>query len=268
MEAVRKSSDRKQTEEEYKLIAEAFRRMLDVYENGAERMDVFEDIVTLRASFLIDRVLSGMSLDFDKALVIIRNHNEFNTKFERQQRDTLLAAIDNLIDFATAEEYSMLSELPQETGGKYREETETICKRYNLTNAAQENDDVRFASSVAAWWMTVSEDTYLTFMTQADERVRAWHLSHEGVTYAKPNFPPELIPPIEWGCRCFLLTNSYAAVTGSSDTKRVVDGVNPIFSESLAVGGRIFTEHHPYFKKTLSAEVADIKNRIKQKFNL
>ena len=58
MEAVRKSSDRKQTEEEYKLIAEAFRRMLDVYENGAERMDVFEDIVTLRASFLIDRVLS------------------------------------------------------------------------------------------------------------------------------------------------------------------------------------------------------------------
>lgn len=242
--------------------------MLDVYENGAERLDVFEDIVTLRASFLIDRVLSGMSIDFDKALVIIKNQNNHITEPEGQQREILLAAIDNLIDFAVVEEYNMLSDLPEEMDREHREEPETICKRYNLTNASQENNDVYFASSIATWWITVSEDTYLTFMTQADERVRAWHLSHEGVTYSKRNYPPELIPPIEWGCRCFLLTNSYAAVTGSSDTKRVVDGVNPIFSESLAKGGRIFTDHHPYFKIALPAEVIAIKDRIKHKFHL
>lgn len=35
----------------------------------------------------------------DRALEILKNHNSFTTERERQQRDILIAAIDNLVDF-------------------------------------------------------------------------------------------------------------------------------------------------------------------------
>ena len=69
-----------------------------------------------------------------------------------------------------------------------------------------------FAASMAAWWLTVDTDTVLTYMTQGDERVRAWHLSLEGLSYRKSEFPPELIPHIEWGLRSFLVADWFAAV--------------------------------------------------------
>ncbi|MCY6359768.1 hypothetical protein OXV74_16620 [Bacteroides thetaiotaomicron] len=34
----------------------------------------------------------------DRALEILKNHNSFTTERERQQRDILIAAIDNLVD--------------------------------------------------------------------------------------------------------------------------------------------------------------------------
>lgn len=265
IEASRYSENKKQSEKEYLLILAAFLRLVDVYENSAERWEIFEDILTLRSSFLIDRVIKGMNIDFDKALDILKNYNNHSTSLEKQKRDILIAAIDNLIDFSAAQEYAMIEDI-NKNGTFISENAEILCKRYNLTNAIQENQEVSFAASMASWWLTVSDDTHLTYMTQADERVRAWHLSHEGVTYSKSNFPPELIPPIEWGCRCYLLTNDYSSVRASIDTVRYVEGVNPIFSESLAKGGRIFTDHHPYFQLELPEEVINMKKIIKNKF--
>lgn len=148
----------------------------------------------------------------DRALEILKNHNSFTTERERQQRDILIAAIDNLVDFAAAEEYSMLGELPETADEQDMEAHEKICRRYNLVHAEEENNQVFFAASMAAWWMAVDMDTVLTYMTQGDERVRAWHLSLEGISFRKSEFPPELIPPIEWGCRCFLVAEGFAAV--------------------------------------------------------
>ena len=113
----------------------------------------------------------------DRALEILKNHNSFTTERERQQRDILIAAIDNLVDFAAAEEYSMLGELPETADEQDMEAHEKICRRYNLVHAEEENNQVFFAASMAAWWMAVDMDTVLTYMTQGDERVRAWHLS-------------------------------------------------------------------------------------------
>lgn len=221
----------------------------------------------LRASFLIDRALSGLRIDFDRALDLIRNHNDFTTEREKQERDLVLAAIDNLIDFAAAEEYTMLSELPQEPDLTDIDEYDSLCETYNQRFASQENEDVSYAAGMAAWFLDLSNESLVTFMTQGDERVRDWHMSHEGLSFPKNQFPPELIPPIEWGCRCYLISDGFSNIVGSIIQDKNKIQVNPVFRESLAKGGRIFSDAHPYFKTKLPIEVKEIIEKIKRKFN-
>lgn len=254
--------------EEYLLILNAFRRMIYNQDNSAEGWDIFDDIITLRASFLIDRALSGLRIDFDRALEILRNGNNHLTAREETERDTLMAAIDNLVDFAAAEETAMMRELPDELEIEDIEAYEETCRKYNETYAAVENGQVLHAATIAAWWIGISAETVITFNTQADERVRPWHLSFEGISYLKSEFPPELIPPIEWGCRCFLTANGFSSVYGALQDTGFKAKVNPVFAESLATGGRIFSPAHPYFASNLPEEVEKIKQRIKTKFNI
>ena len=240
-------------------------RLLDNWENSAECWEVMEDIITLRASFLIDRVITGLAIDFDKALDLLRNHNDFTTEREKQQRDTLVAAIDNLVDFAAAQEYAMMLDIPKEL--EYAiEEYDDICLQYNLRGALAENEDVLYAAGVAAWWLDISTETLITYMTMGDERVRPWHEALEGLSYPKHDFPVELIPPIEWGCRCFLVAEGYSTVMGALEKKDFSGMVHPVFKESLAAGGRIFSDEHPYFKNPLPPQLQKVKEKIKQKF--
>lgn len=237
---------------------------------SAESLEMLEDIITLRASFLIDRALLGLRIDLDRALDILRNYNDFTAERERQQRDILVAAVDNLVDFVVAEEYAMIQELAEELDDNEAEEYEAICERYNLTYAKEENSTVLFAASMAAWWLAVDAGTVVTFMTQGDERVRPWHEAWEGISYLKREFPIELIPPLEWGCRCFLIADGFGSVYGALSSKKSKHkpAVNPIFSESLAAGGRVFTEAHPYFRYKIPASIQEIGKRIKLKFGL
>ena len=125
------------TEKEYRVIFEAFRRFILHYENSAERLDIMEDIITLRASFLIDKALTGLRIDLDRALEILRNHNSFTTERERLQRDILIAAIDNLVDFAAAEEYAMFKDMPETVDERDMETYGEICRRYNFIYAEE-----------------------------------------------------------------------------------------------------------------------------------
>ena len=166
-------------QQEYEAVRDAFRRLVKWWENSAERKDLIEEIITLRASFLIDRALRGLRIDFDRALDILRNRNAFISARERQQHEILVAAVENLIDFAVAEEMTMLGALPEHVSETNLAECEEVCRRYNLVYAQKENEQVGLAAAMAAWWMAVSENTLVTFMTQGDERVRPWHLSFE-----------------------------------------------------------------------------------------
>lgn len=264
--ALHDTTDREKSEQEYRIILVAFRRLLDCWGDSAANTEILADIIAHRSASLIERVLEGLSLNFEQALELLRNHNDFTSRIEREQRDILVAAIDNLVDFAAAEEYSMMCELPKEIDDSCYEEYEEICRRYNQSWATQENDDVRYASMMAAWWITLSEDTLLTYMTQGDERVRPWHEALEGVSYPKSRFPAELIPPIEYACRCYLVADSIGAVVGSLASPEYTPSVHPVFRESLCKGGRIFSEEHPYFRLSLPPQLRKIVRDIKHKF--
>lgn len=255
------------TRKEYEAILEAFRRLISNWDNDAGRKDIIGDIITLRCSFLVDRALRGLRIDFDQALDILRNHNEFTTERERRTRDILQAAIDNLVDFAAAEEMTMLGELAGQPQPDGNDGYESLCERYNLVYASRENEQVLLAAAMAAWWLTVDSEAVVTYMTQGDERVRAWHLSLEGLSYRKPEFPPELIPPIEWGCRCFLVADGIASVRASSKPDEFIGRIDPVFRESLATGGKIFSSAHAYFSRPLPEYAQQIVKRIKERFN-
>lgn len=228
---------------------------------------MIEELITLRASFLIERVVTGLRMNFDKALGLLKNQNDSTSGKERKERKILLAAIDNLVDFAAHEEISMLGELPKERISDGIDAWESIFKKYNLTYAGEENGSVLHAALIAGCWLRVDEGSILTFMTQADERVRSWHLSLQGLSYPKNDFPAGLIPPIEWGCRCFLISNGFDSVVGALGETGYTKQINPVFSESLAKGGKIFSHAHPYFKTPLPEQAIAIVKRIKQKFN-
>lgn len=255
--------EQSKAKEEYLLILDAFRRMVYNAENSAERLDIFDDIITLRASFLINSALEGLRIDFDSALELLKAKGVYLTQREELERDTLIAAFDNLIDFAVAQQFAMMQELPDELDLMEMESYEAICQKYNETYAEIENAQVLHAGMMAAFWMGASDETIITYNTQSDERVRPWHLSYEGLSYPKSQFPPELIPPIEWACRCYLTSDGFGSVSASVLKPEIV--VNPIFSESLATGGRIFSEAHPYFTHAIPAEVEAIKQRLKTK---
>ncbi|MCS3085344.1 hypothetical protein NXW09_29080 [Bacteroides ovatus] len=70
---VRASVTESDTEKEYRVIFDVIPPGQILYwENSAERLDIIEDIITLRASFLIDRALTGLRIDMDRALEILK----------------------------------------------------------------------------------------------------------------------------------------------------------------------------------------------------
>lgn len=252
--------------EEYLLVLDVFRRMIYNFENSAERYEVFDDLITLRVSFLIDSVLEGLQIDLERALEILQAKNLHLTQREESERDTLLSAFDNLVDFAVAEEIAMMQEMPDELDLAEMDSYEAICRKYNETYAETENALVLQAGITAAFWIGVSSDSMITYNTQNDERVRELHQSFDGLSYPKSRFPPELIPPIEWACRCYLTADGYGSVMDSILKPQIK--VNPIFVESLATGGRIFSDAHPYFQYQIPPEVEAIKKRLKTKLCL
>lgn len=253
--------------DEYLLVLNAFRRLMDSLEDSAESWRIMEEIIMLRTASLYSRVLEGLHMDFDRALELLRNHNEFTTLQEKDERDILVAAIDNLVEFAAAEEYAMMTEVLEQSENEEPEDYEGICEKYNLTYADTENEQVLYAAGIAGWWINQSSGTLITYMTQGDERVRDTHLALEGLTYPKSEFPSDLIPPIEWGCRCYLLSDGNEASVSASLMDDYRKKVNPVFAESLAMKGRIFSGAHPYFTSDLgkNTRIQTIVKQIKNK---
>lgn len=255
------------TKGEYPLILAAFRHLIESLEDSAESWHIMEEIILLRTASLYSRVLEGLKMDFDKALELLRNHNDFTTLLDKEKRDILVAAIDNLVEFAAAEEYTMMDDVREHSQDEGFEDYEGICEKYNLTYAETENGQVLYAAGVAGWWINQSSDALITYMTQGDERVRESHQVLEGLTFTKSNFPSDLIPPIDWRCRCYLHSDGNEASVSASLKTDYRKKVNPVFAESLAMKGRIFSESHPYFTSAFrkNRKVQTIIRKLKNK---
>ena len=229
-----------------------------------DQWEVLEELSSLRAEFAIRHAIRGFGMEYDMALELARNYDGELTGEEKAQREIIVAAIDNLVDFAVAQEYQMAMELDdfdelteEEAEEEEDDEDSTISAmydvfhKYNYIYANVENADIEYAMAIAAGICMMKSETSLIYMTQGDERVRAWHMQYEGFTAPKSSFPRWLVPPIEHGCRCYLDSDStYSQISGVEASRlslEMPEWFNPVFKESVAFGGRIFSEDHNYF---------------------
>lgn len=264
--------DKDRHKKEFLALLAVFERLVDNISEDWEASEIMEELMGLRADFGIRHAFDGFGMDYDAALELLRSSDEGLAEQDRERRDIVIAAVNNIVDFAVAEEYQMMLEILDEDELE-DEDSEDIFVKYNDRYVFVENQDIEYAMFVASQLVAMSGNTTLMYMTQGDERVRPWHLQFEGFTAPKSQFPAWLIPPIEHACRCYLVED--VAIGSSIDVRNSIarvpdipDWFNPTFKESVAFGGRIFSDEHPYFQ--IQSEHADtllsISRRIKQTY--
>lgn len=234
-----------------------------------------------RADIAIQRALDGFGISYEEAIELLRNADNL-TNEQVVQRNIIIAAVDNLVDFSVAEEYQMaddMAELEEELTEEEIEEMEDedwfeffmpVFSKFNDRYMRTENLDIEYSMIVAAYLSALREDTVLMYMTMGDERVRPWHLQYEGYSAPKSQFPAWLIPPIEHQCRCFLVEDAqpvFASIQASKKPK-MPEWFDRTFKESVALGGRIFSDEHPYFQvdERHVGRLNAIAKRIKSKY--
>lgn len=256
------------------------------------RDEVLYALMELRADLTISHAFRGFNIDEEEALQLLKNLDDNNlTKEDKDKRDRIVAAVNNLIEFAVCEEYQV-SKKADEQYQSHLDDDENynidfnnpddiddytaICALYNDTYAAVENADIEYAMSIAYQWIHFATNEYLTYWTMNDNKVRPWHLALQGYTARRDEFPAWMIPPIEWHCRCFLIAASGEEATAkATDIKRVMgkapqkpSQIDGVFSESVARCGRIFGKSHSYFQvdKKDKPFLQDCVTNIKAKY--
>lgn len=260
--------DKSQHDSEYQKLLALFMAFLKNI-NSDDRDEILYALMELRADLAINHAFKGFDIDVDEALLLLKTLDDNNlTKEDKDKRDRIVAAVDNLIDFAVCEEYQV-SQKAQEIYNSHDDGYEIdfndpddigdytdICALYNDIYAAVENGDIEYAMSVASKWIHLPGNEYLTYWTMNDGKVRPWHLALQGYTARRDDFPSWMIPPIEWNCRCFLISSADADETNveASIAHKVIakipnkpKQIGDVFSESVAKCGKIFGQSHPYF---------------------
>jgi len=218
-----------------------------------DEWESLEALMEARADIAIRRACVGFGIDFEEALRLIRAVAE-----EYQMAD----------DMAELEE--LLTEEEEMEDEDWFEFYLPVFSKFHDQYMRTENMDIEYSMIIAAYLSTIREDTVLMYMTQGDERVRPWHLQYEGFTAPKSRFPAWLIPPIEHQCRCYLIedTETVFASIKASTIPEMPDWFNRTFKESVALGGRIFSDEHPYFQvdERHVGRLNAIAKRIKAKY--
>lgn len=274
--------DTDRQEAEYQELLAIFMQLARAIKTNNGQWESLEELMEARANIAIKHALDGFGITLEEAAKLIEKRDDL-TDEQLVNRNIVIAAIDNLIDFSVAAEYQMAHDLPDIEEYDDEEDLEEIDEdelemmlavfaKYNKHYANIENLDVEYAMIIAAFYSKIANDSILTYYTQGDHRVRPWHRQYEGFSAPKSRFPAWLIPPIEYNCRCFLVEEHVSAIgqIQNSATPKMPDWFNPVFKESVAQGGKIFSDEHPYFQvdKKHVKTLTDIALRIKDKYNL
>lgn len=246
---------------EYQSMLALFIALISSLKNGDKTEALFA-LAELRTDITFSYVLQGLDIDLDEALMLLQNIDDNNiTQSDKEKRDRLIAAINNLIDFSVCEEYQLYDEVVDYIGddeidvnSDEYDELLLLCQKYNDYYAAVENSDIEYAGAMAAMWMRMSARDYLVYWTQNDMKVRPWHMALQGYAAPRDEFPSWMIPPIEYNCRCFLesleigsVAGQIHKIVGSAKTLEKPKQLSDVYNESLATCGRIFGPSHSYF---------------------
>lgn len=276
----------------------AFEKFINPDNKRVTAWEAVEVLAEIRLFFAFSHALKGFGVTYDKAIEIIKDNSKTDSVRLQNKRTVLRAALDNLTEFAVAAEYQFIDEVQgyaqeeldidedwleedldidlDELSDEDKQEIFAILKRYNYQYATVENGDIAHSMIVAATLLGYGADDTLTYTTQGDERVRPWHAQYEGFTAPKRLFPQWLVPPIEHACRCYLVdggNGKLSDVSSMADVKAQVEIPSPpadfdlTFKESVAFGGRIFSDAHSYFQMEESHrnKVNEIANKLKRK---
>lgn len=230
-------------------------------------------------------VLTGFGIEYDTAMSLLMSGDDNTlTQYDKDLRDRIRAAIENLINFSVCEEYQLYDETLDAVGeddidynSDEYEELLDLCKKYNDTYSAIENADIAYASAIAAKWISMPASDWVMYWTMNDAKVRPWHMALQGYAAPRDEFPSWMIPPIEYNCRCFLEwlevpvgSASLKQVKGSAKSVTKPHQLNDVYSESLAKCGRIFGPSHNYFtvKESDKVMLSGFVSRLKRKYHV
>lgn len=258
--------DKDDSQAEYKELLPLFINLIKSLRDPDNKKQALLDLARLRAQLAISHAFEGFDIEQDEAIRLI-NQTEDLSELDEEKKKRLIAAINNLIEFSVCEEYQLMTNIYKTLPDfdfdsdefdtddeEAMEPLEELNKKYNLIYAGVENMDIEYAMMIALAWVSSGKEATLTYMTQNDDRVRPWHFALQGFSAKKDDFPSWMIPPIEWGCRCFLVDSNGDSVINQLDlhvfakAPKKPKQIDDVFSESVAKCGRIFGKSHSYFK--------------------
>ena len=269
---------------EYQSLLALFIALLRSLREGDTEESLYA-LCELRTDLAFKHVLDGLGVEYDEAVMLLQNAGDENlTQYDKDLRERLIAAIQNLIDFSVCEEYQLYDETVETLGdseldfnSEDYENLLAICKKYNDTYAAIENCDIEYAGKMAALWIRISAHDYVVYWTQNDAKVRPWHMALQGYAAPRDEFPSWMIPPIEYNCRCYLEVLEIASINGrlhrlkgAAKNIEKPQELNDVYSESLAKCGRIFGPSHNYFtvKEGDREMLLGFVSKLKEKYHV
>lgn len=257
---------------EYELLLAAFINFIKNMHTDSEEEAAYA-LMELRTTLLVNHAFDGFQIDETEALQLLRTTDDrYLSQQDKDKRDRIVAAVENLIPFAVCAEYHLMLEAKKiyQRHKQHNQDYEIdyndpidineyidVNELYNDQYAAVENADVEYAMGIALWWLGFGSLDLITYWTMNDNKVRPWHMALQGYTAPRDEFPSWMIPPIEWNCRCFLIPAESAGEVWNKATLRKVMNKTPskpkqiknnVFSGSVAKCEPIFGSDHNYFK--------------------
>lgn len=258
--------DKDDSQAEYEELLPLFINLVKSLRDPDNKKQALLDLARLRAQLAISHAFEGFDIEQDEAIRLINQTGDLS-ELDEEKKKRLIAAINNLIEFSVCEEYQLMTNIYKTLpdfdfdsdefdadNEEAMEPLEELNKKYNLIYAGVENMDIEYAMMIALAWISSGKEATLTYMTQNDDRVRPWHFALQWFSAKKDDFPSWMIPPIEWGCRCFLVDSNGDSVINQLDlhvfakAPKKPKQIDDVFSESVAKCGRIFGKSHSYFK--------------------